>query len=47
MAAIYNLYPLYSSPEGLSSSDEEDEDEGVGQMDVTQRDLRARKRCRR
>jgi hypothetical protein len=36
------------SPEGLSSSDEEeDEDEGVGQMEVTQRDLRARKRCRR
>ena len=36
------------SPEGLSSSDEEeDKDEGVGQMDVTQRDLRARKRCRR
>ena len=36
------------SPEGLSSSDEEEEeDEEVGQMDVTQRDLRARKRCRR
>ena len=36
------------SPEGLSASDgKEDEDEGVGQMDVTQRDLRARKRCRR
>ena len=36
------------SHEGLSSSDEEeDEDEGLGQMDLTQRDLGARKRCRR
>jgi hypothetical protein len=26
--------------------EDEDEDEGVGQIDVTQRDLRARKRCR-
>ena len=42
----YHLNLVMPSLEGLSSSEEEEEeDEGVGQMDVTQRDLRARKRC--
>ena len=47
-AKTYDLNLVMPSLEVLSSSDEEeDEVEGVGQMDVTQRDLRARKRCRR